>query len=62
MNDWQEVRSYMTTLFFGLLIGWLCGWIHAHKTVATECERLGSFYVDKTVYKCHAIEKRDQPE
>jgi hypothetical protein len=33
---------------FGLLIGWAS----AHETVAKECERLGGFYVNKTVYKC----------
>jgi len=48
----------------GLLwIGWLLGWRHAHLTVATECERLGSFYVGKTVYRCTAIEPQaEQPK
>ena len=26
---------------------WLSGWYFAHTTVATECERLGKFYVGK---------------
>lgn len=28
------------------------GWLFAHETVATECKRLGSFYVGSTVYEC----------
>ena len=38
-----------------LLFGWLCGWLHAHKTVASECEKLGRFYVGETVYECKPI-------
>ncbi|MOA51709.1 hypothetical protein D3C78_1748900 [compost metagenome] len=40
-----------------LLIGYRLGWQVAHVTVATECERLGAFFVGKTTYKCTAIEK-----
>jgi hypothetical protein len=40
----------------GLLwIGWLIGWRHAHVAVALECERLGGFYVGKTVYRCTSV-------
>lgn len=35
---------------------WLSGWYFAHSTVATECERLGKFYVGKNVYQCSKIE------
>ena len=35
---------------------WLSGWYFAHSTVATECERLGKFYVGKNVYQCLKIE------
>ena len=34
----------------------LSGWYFAHITVATECERLGKFYVGKNVYQCSKIE------
>ena len=34
----------------------LSGWYFAHTTVATECERLGKFYVGKNVYQCSKIE------
>ena len=35
---------------------WLSSWYFAHSTVATECERLGKFYVGKNVYQCSKIE------
>lgn len=38
---------------------WLSGWYFAHTTVATECERLGKFYVGKQVYQCMKIEDVD---
>jgi hypothetical protein len=34
------------------LVGMLFGWIFAHSTVATECEKLNSFYVGNKVYFC----------
>lgn len=34
----------------------LIGWILAHNTVATECEKLGSFYVGDKVFKCELKE------
>lgn len=43
-------------LILGVLIGYFLGWGFAHKTVATECERLGSFYVDNKTFKCTQIE------
>lgn len=42
----------------GLLIGLFMGWVWAHMTVATECRRLGSFYVGKTTFHCTATEER----
>ena len=34
------------------LVGMLCGWVFAHSEVATECEKLNSFYVGNTVFHC----------
>lgn len=62
MDSWEDVRSYMTTLIFGLLIGWFCGWLHAHSAVADECRKLGSFYVGKSIFKCVEILRKDDPE
>lgn len=46
-------------VFLGILFGWALGWVHAHRTVATECRRLGRFYVDKAVFHC--VEITSQP-
>ena len=35
-----------------LLIGALAGWVIAHKTIASECKRLGGFYVGDEVFDC----------
>ncbi|HDM8441823.1 TPA: hypothetical protein RU323_004844 [Yersinia enterocolitica] len=34
------------------------GWESAHQTVATECQRLGKFYVGKKTYHCIVIEDK----
>ncbi|HEK6332687.1 TPA: hypothetical protein SO899_004288 [Yersinia enterocolitica] len=42
------------------------GWESAHQTVATECQRLGKFYVGKKTYHCIVIEDKadeaDKPD
>ncbi|OJB95778.1 hypothetical protein [Yersinia ruckeri] len=42
------------------------GWESAHQTVATECQRLGKFYVGKKTYHCTVIEDKadevDKPD
>jgi hypothetical protein len=52
MNDMLEPFFLITVFLFGCLIGW----VGAHGTVATECERLGSFYVGDTTYTCKVKE------
>ena len=42
-------------LVFVFVIGYIIGWGHAHRTVATECQRLGKFYVGSTTYECTAV-------
>lgn len=56
--DWKDVVKVLMAVVICILIGWLGGWLHAHRTVATECRKLGSFYVGDTVFKCVAIEPR----
>lgn len=49
----------MTGAFFvlvALIVGYGIGWSNAHYTVATECEKLGSFYVGSRVFKCLNID------
>lgn len=31
------------------------GWFDAHYTVATECEKLGRFYVGERVFECRRV-------
>lgn len=42
----------------GCLLGYGQGWVSAHHTVAKECERLGSFFAGKKVYRCTEIEDK----
>lgn len=42
---------------FALMVGIAIGWIWAHHAVATECERLGKFYVGKRTFECVKIEE-----
>ncbi len=44
------------------IFGVLIGWVWAHKTVATECERIGKFYVGENVYHCRLITKKGAQE
>jgi hypothetical protein len=46
-------------VLLALVVGMWMGWNVAHNTVAAECERLGSFFVGKTVYHCTKIEKKE---
>ncbi|WP_281212019.1 hypothetical protein [Pseudomonas fulva] len=40
----------------GLLLAYYIGWVHAHHTVATECERLGGFYVGRETFRCESVQ------
>lgn len=35
-----------------LICACLVTWVWAHHTVATECERLGAFYVNEKTFTC----------
>jgi hypothetical protein len=49
--------SYIAVALICAWIGHTVGWRSAHITVAKECERLGKFFVGKTVYECTAIRR-----
>lgn len=55
-----QTLAYGFVFLVAFLIGRSSGWTSAHYTVATECERLGSFYVGKDVYVCKRIMKGDE--
>lgn len=46
------MSGYLLAVLIGLLVGYGAGWRAAHITVATECERLGAFFVGERVYEC----------
>lgn len=47
----------MSTLWvvLALLVGIGIGWVAAHGTIATECERLGRFYVGNKTFECRRV-------
>lgn len=47
-----------TLIVIVLIVGFCMGWIAAHSTVASECDRIGSFYVGDTVYVCVKKDRR----
>lgn len=42
-------------LLIGLTLGYWVGWWDAHATVATDCRRVGSFYVGESTFKCEEV-------
>lgn len=49
----------MSNFLIGFLVGVIAAWVvcsgYTHVMIATECERLGGFFVNKKTYKCIAI-------
>lgn len=41
-------------------LAYKAGWVNAHRTVATECERLGSFFVGDKTYYCNLIVEKEK--
>jgi hypothetical protein len=48
----------MNRLLLGCLIGYAIAWGHAHGMVASECIRLGRFYVSDETFECRKIEDK----
>lgn len=44
------------------LLGRNRGWHMAHKTVATDCEKLGAFYYGDRVFKCTEVSNRSEEQ
>lgn len=51
MNGWG-----ILIFVAGLAIGYFFGWGRAHIVVASECKKLGKFYVIDEVFHCVKIE------
>lgn len=45
----------MGKFLMGLIIGWVLCHRYTHIMIATECERLGGFFVNNKTFKCHEI-------
>ena len=43
-----------------LIATWITTWAWAYHTVATECERLGAFYVNEKTFNCQ-LKSGDTP-
>lgn len=56
--DKEEAKLFAFWMLFSFLVGMFAGWVYAHNTVASECKRLGGFYVGETNFKCTAIEQK----
>lgn len=41
--------------WLAIILAFIIGWEAAHRTVATECKKLGKFYVGKEVFECRLI-------
>lgn len=49
------MNTFWTLLFILGAYSHVLGYAIAHSTIATECERLGGFYVENKTYKCVEI-------
>lgn len=55
MRDWLSIGlAIICVICWNFVI-----WAWAHGTVATECEKLGAFYVGDKVYECK-VKGREQ--
>ena len=55
-NDLLKVFIVLNAMILVCVVTWK----HAHDTVATECERLGAFYVNEKTFTCQ-LKSRDKP-
>lgn len=46
------MKPYLIGVFIGAVVSYEFGWIYAHETVSTECQRLGAFYVGDKTFEC----------
>ena len=53
------IAGVVLAVVLAFIVGKWYGWAEAHHVVATECERLGKFFVGKKVYICVKIEEKE---
>lgn len=52
--------AFCLVLLTCVALGAKIGYIHAHYTVAMECERLSGFYVGNKVYECQLNQEKSR--
>lgn len=52
------MAELIVTGLISALLGYAFGWGRAHNVIASECRRLGGFYVGKSDFKCTEIKER----
>lgn len=55
----NKLAVYIVVCGISCWAGYTVGWITAHNTVATECTKLGSFYVGNRVFKCIEVSTKE---
>ena len=55
----MSLSGIILATVLAFIVGKWYGWVQAHHVVATECERLGKFFVGKKVYSCVKIEEKE---
>lgn len=48
----EEFLKFISVSLVLTALGFSIGWAAAHGTVSKECQVLGGFYVNNTVYEC----------
>ena len=46
------MSDYVLLALISFAFGCVGGWIDAHGTVSSECDKLGAFYVGSKIYEC----------
>lgn len=55
--------TFFLAIILSFIVGRACGWRAAHEMIATECQRLGKFFVNKNVYECKKVKwAHEEPE
>ena len=52
--------NIILALVIGYAVGHSFGYHYAHQVVATECKRLGAFFVGNTTFKCIEIKEEEK--
>ena len=55
MNGWAVILLVLLSITLGHTLGWAI----THTTIATECTKLGSFYVGDQVFKCTEVSVKE---